>query len=780
VSYLDLKSAAIDIRQAVDQSRRRKSSSPFFFMVGAGISHPPIPLASAIQEHCITEALRYGKTAGPGSDTPMTGYSHWFEQAYPHPGDRQHYLRQLMESQVISPANFRLAHLILEKSITNLVVTTNFDDFLSRALTLFGRNHIVCDHPRTLERIDLSANDVQIIHIHGSYWFYDCCNLKDEISDRAKASAATSFTMLAMLDDILRLHSPLVAGYSGWEGDVFMTALQRRLSASLRTNLYWFSYSESDARNLPDWLTGHPQVRIVVPQPKPAPDRPAPSGQGSEPTTREPGANSVSSWDAPVLRAITVFDELIRTFELDAPALTKDPVTFFASHLRTSLLGDKPDEIESDVYAIRAVVDLLQRLALQKDKLLPATAKETLLEPCRNAVRQSNHRQAIELVAEISPSLLSVDEMREVFSAMVNAGPALNDNSPAQLASYDLAWSFYEKLRELGRDDSSIRKQAAMALVNKGTTLGVLNRHEEAIDVYDEVIRRFENSSEPGVPEEVAKALLRKGYRLGMLGRNDEALSVYDDVLLRFGASPEAVVREQVAKALRNKGLILGAMNRSEEAIAVYGEAVERFGNATETIVREQVAVSLRNQGYSLGLLKRNDEALKVYDDVVRRFGDAPEPAVREEVGAALINKGRTLGALERTEEAIAACDEVLHRFGNASELGLIQHAAKALRNKGYWLGVLKHHEDAIAVYEELTRRFGGVSDPTVREQVAAAMANHGYSLGVLNRTDDAIAVYDEVERRFADAPETPVRELVARARSAKKLLAAKQQPEKK
>jgi hypothetical protein len=184
-------------------------------MVGAGISHPPLPLAAEIQASCKEEAHAYGKDRPPDSDALIDSYSYWFEQAYPQPENRQLHLRGLMENAFISRANFRLAHLLLENTVTNLVVTTNFDDFLSRALSLFGRRHIVCDHPRTLERIDLRSQDVQIIHIHGSYWFYDCCNLRGEISDRAKGSSATSFTMLSTLDDILRAHSPLVVGYSG-------------------------------------------------------------------------------------------------------------------------------------------------------------------------------------------------------------------------------------------------------------------------------------------------------------------------------------------------------------------------------------------------------------------------------------------------------------------------------------------------------------------------------------------------------------------------------------
>jgi hypothetical protein len=71
-----------------------------------------------------------------------------------------------MENAVISRANFRLAHLLIEGAISNLVLTANFDDLLSRALTLFGCGHIVCDHPGALQRIDFEDNrDVQIIHL---------------------------------------------------------------------------------------------------------------------------------------------------------------------------------------------------------------------------------------------------------------------------------------------------------------------------------------------------------------------------------------------------------------------------------------------------------------------------------------------------------------------------------------------------------------------------------------------------------------------------------------
>jgi preprotein translocase subunit SecA len=89
----------------------------------------------------------------------------------------------------------------------------------------------------------------------------------------------------------------------------------------------------------------------------------------------------------------------------------------------------------------------------------------------------------------------------------------------------------------------------AKALVNKGITLGDLNRSEDEISVYDEVLRRFGDATEPAMREQVARALLYKGFRLGDLNRSEDEISVYDEVVRRFGNATEPAVRELMAKA---------------------------------------------------------------------------------------------------------------------------------------------------------------------------------------------------------------------------------------
>ena len=94
---------------------------------------------------------------------------------------------------------------------------------------------------------------------------------------------------------------------------------------------------------------------------------------------------------------------------------------------------------------------------------------------------------------------------------MANAGLALDDNSNEELMSYDLIAKIGDRLRATGQDDLSMRTRVASALVSKGFTLGTLNRSEDAIAVYDEVVKRFGEATEPALCELVGRAKKLRG-----------------------------------------------------------------------------------------------------------------------------------------------------------------------------------------------------------------------------------------------------------------------------
>jgi hypothetical protein len=96
-------------------------------------------------------------------------------------------------------------------------------------------------------------------------------------------------------------------------------------------------------------------------------------------------------------------------------------------------------------------------------------------------------------------------------------------------------------------------------LVNKGLRLGAQDREVEAMEVYDEVVRRFGDATEPALRDRVARALINKGIALGVQKRNAEAMEVYE-VVRRFGDATEPALREQVQRALGRKKSLEGGL----------------------------------------------------------------------------------------------------------------------------------------------------------------------------------------------------------------------------
>ena len=574
----------IDLETAVDHILRackaghKKGHSPFFFLVGGGISFPPIPLASEIVEHCKAKvAKECTRTTEPPGKQLLDIYSHWFDKAYPQPCDRQEYLRELIEGKPVSHANLYLAHLLLEKTITNLVVTPNFDDFLSRALTLFGKPHIVCDHPGTVGRIHPDHDDIQIIHVHGTYWFYDCCNSPDEIKERSQSSAQTSLSMASLLDRIMWDRSPLVIGYGGWEGDVIMTALKRRLQNPLGHHVYWFCYRHAEVESLPKWLKSNPQVYFVVP----IPQEPSRSKKQMEPyLSAETKVFSGKERDQTTLPAHLVLDKLIQKFSLESPELTRDPLGFFAEHLSHSLLQDNRDNVE-DIYYIKSVIDGIKKAKkIYAEKI---TEIESLLEGVRDAMRRSQYREAIELANEIEINNVKPIQLRGLMDAMWLAAKGLSDNSKEELKGYDMVIVIGDILLGQNKDDAALRELVAKALVNKGFRLVSLNQCQEAIAVFDEVVKRFGDAAEPVLREVVAKVLVNKGVSLGSLNRSQEAIAAYDDVVKRFGEATEPALCEIVAKALVNKGILLLRQEKNAQACQCFSE-IMRFWKVNQGI----------------------------------------------------------------------------------------------------------------------------------------------------------------------------------------------------
>src|SRR5262245_13158490 len=79
-------------------------------------------------------------------------------------------------------------------------------------------------------------------------------------------------------------------------------------------------------------------------------------------------------------------------------------------------------------------------------------------------------------------------------------------------------------------------------------------RYEEEVRVYEEMVTRFGTASASGLQELVARALVNKGITLGQLERSEEAVRIYEEVVTRFGTASAPGLQELVTAAMNGIG----------------------------------------------------------------------------------------------------------------------------------------------------------------------------------------------------------------------------------
>jgi tetratricopeptide (TPR) repeat protein len=104
-------------------------------------------------------------------------------------------------------------------------------------------------------------------------------------------------------------------------------------------------------------------------------------------------------------------------------------------------------------------------------------------------------------------------------------------------------------------------------------------------------------------------AMVNKGISLGALNRSAEAIQVYDELVALYKERPEPQIAEKVARALVNKGKILIGLDRPAEAEAVFIEAIEINPAYTKTHIQ---LINLL-----LNIPGREDEALMKASEVI-------------------------------------------------------------------------------------------------------------------------------------------------------------------
>lgn len=231
-----------------------KTTKKWLFIIGAGISSPQIPLADVL-------ATEYLNATGIDKPSDITvekagGLYYWLMETDEHLKARENqarYFKTLCERNPISLGNLSLARLIKTGKVADQVITTNFDDFLERALQLFDVEYRSSDCPETTDRTHTVFDCCRVYHVHGSYAYYDLCNTDQTIVERKQTLSPK------LKDIIMESGGVLVLGYSAGKDDVVTDAIKQALSSGwkMENGSFWFCFQRQSAARL---LQNHPKL----------------------------------------------------------------------------------------------------------------------------------------------------------------------------------------------------------------------------------------------------------------------------------------------------------------------------------------------------------------------------------------------------------------------------------------------------------------------------------------------------------------------------------------
>jgi len=676
-----------------------------------------------------------------------------------------------------------LAHLLLAQLMVNdfvrIVLTTNFDDILLRALQLYFEIPSIIDADST-HTLMIDSMFLQVAYLHGRLTSYRQRHTEFEL--HKSMPELENFITSSMKD-----HGLVVVGYRGGDeapmkilskvlkkrgagpgGGLFWVSYEKdfeKLSESARKILklkdtYWLGGWDADTffeklcashgigLTLPDFLRDPRKfaTRIVniLPEEARAPwnelqemgtDTAIPSVEGSaaeqeEPTESEGSRRVPSSSDRPGIPE-QLGPRMVESPEQAAATISRLAETQPADTKTLTLWGEALAELghydeASEKYQQAAEIDPTDPTVFLQwgDALMRQERYDEALQKYKRATELDPQDPLAPLHwADALMELNRYDEALEKYQRTTEIDP----RNPWALTSYG------QVLREQGRLDEAISKyrqaldvdpKHAWAYYYWGKALQEQGHVEEAISKY-----RQATEADP----KHAWAFYYWGSAVMEQGHVEEAFSKYrqateadpehDWAFFTWGALLQSQGRDE--EAIEKYRQATGANPKAARAFLNWGNILKKLGRDEEAIEKYRQAVevdpgngnALENWGNVLRKLGRDVEAIEKYRQAVE---------VNPGNANALANWGDLLRKLGRDEEAI-------EKYRRAVEVN--PENANVLASWGDLLSKLRRYEEATEKYSQST----GINPLN-----AVAFAVWGHTLHKLDRDDEAIEKYQK------------------------------------
>jgi tetratricopeptide (TPR) repeat protein len=214
-----------------------------------------------------------------------------------------------------------------------------------------------------------------------------------------------------------------------------------------------------------------------------------------------------------------------------------------------------------------------------------------------------------------------------------------------------------------------IQTQVASTMLDKSFAIWEINKKNITNDILllvknieDEIINTFSSSDIPGIQTIVASCLHNKANTISKeLEINErKRIEVYTEIIKRFEDCEDDRLKIQISKALINKAFSLEQLNAIEETknkweiyldkknyeqeiIDTYSEQIEKFKHSNIPVIQEDVAIAMARIADISKNAGQANEALRNYNDLIKKFKDCKINNIIVFVASALMDKASLL-----------------------------------------------------------------------------------------------------------------------------------------
>ena len=212
--------------------------------------------------------------------------------------------------------------------------------------------------------------------------------------------------------------------------------------------------------------------------------------------------------------------------------------------------------------------------------------------------------------------------------------------------------------------------QMTVALVKEALTLRQIGRANEALDVYDQVIRLSYSESVSSVESIMAITLLKELILLIEADQDDEPLAICSELISRFETRSELQLHLLLAVAFYVKGIVLSKRNNSDKALTIYDQALAYLDGTSGTWISNLVMAGIIYcKGMTFVQNSQPREALLAFDQVVALYDISNGTNIAAVTANALAAKMIALDAMDQTisETEFSLLLKSLQKWGQLS-----------------------------------------------------------------------------------------------------------------